>query len=250
MRRGAWSHRLTVPPAIGGLLALGCLCLLVAAPAGPPVRPAASLVTVAVAGNPSSLAFGDGALWVAAGDRVVRIDAASLRTAQARLVGLCQDSQVAYGLGSVWVTSGSCGPGAVYRLDPRTLVAHVAARIPAYVEGVAVWRGHVWVGALEGGSHWMLIGVDPASGPVLRQAATVGLDNLVATGEGLWARAGDGRLTSLIPAGGQASTAVATAALRAPAGVRLPFAVTSVAAGGGYVWAAGYESRRIVRIEL
>lgn len=240
-----------MPPVIAGLLVSGCLWLIVAAPSGggAAAAPALPLEAIAVSGNPSSLAFGAGALWVAAGDRVVRVDATSLRTDQARLVGLCQDSQVAYGLGSVWLTSGSCGPGALYRLDPRTLTARLAAHIPAYVEGVAVWRGHVWVGALQNGSRWMLIGLDPARGPVLRQPSRAGLDNLVATPGGLFARAGDGRLSPLIPPpGAPGSAAVAAAAARPPAGIRLPFAVTSVASGGGYLWAAGYESRTIVRI--
>lgn len=248
MPRGFGYRWLTAPPLAAGLLVALALWLVVVASAGPSA-PAFRLVVID--GSPSSLAFGGGALWVAAGDRVARVNARTLVVGQARLIGLCQDSQVAYGLGSVWVTSGSCGPGALYRVDPRTLAVSTAARIPAYVEGVAVWHRRVWVGALVNGTEWSLIGLDAAGGRVADYPIGVGLDVLATAPGGLFAQAGDGRFESLLGDGGSTKVTGPTSRLplsRLPVATTLPFRVTSITAGGGFVWAAGYDARRVARI--
>ncbi|HUZ83176.1 MAG TPA: hypothetical protein VMU66_00670, partial [Gaiellales bacterium] len=245
----------------------------------PPASAPLAVRVVPVSGNPSAVAFGGGRLWVAAGDRLLRVNAGSLQISQTRFVGVCQDSQVAFGLGAVWLTTGTCGPGAVYRVDPASLAATPAARISAYVEGVAVWRGRVWLGALWGGVHWSLVGIDPVPGRPGSESGpeTVGLGTLVAAPGGLWAETGDGGLSRLRPdTAGRLATAparsVGLSALafggsqlwvassdgrvfrRAGPGGRLvqvaalPFPVTALAVGGRYLWAACYSSRRIARI--
>lgn len=248
MPRGSLLRWLTAPPLAGAVLAALGLWLVVAAAAGPS---APSVAVVAVGGSPSAVAFGDGALWVAAGDRVTRVAARSLAVSQARMVGLCQDSQVAYGVGAVWVTSGSCGPGAVYRIDPRTLAVSTAARIPAYVEGVAVWDGRVWVGALVNGSAWSLIGLTATGRRTADYPLATGLDVLAGAPSGLYAETGGGRFEPLLGRDGspRAPRSIVPSPLPAvPAMVDLPFRVTSITAGAGFVWAAGYDARRIARI--
>ena len=239
---------MTAPPIAGAVLAALGLWLVVVASAGPA---APRVQVVAVGGSPSSLAFGDGALWVAAGDRVTRISSATLAVSQRRMVGLCQDSQVAYGVGAVWVTSGSCGPGAVYRIDPRTLVVSTAARIPAYVEGVAVWDGRVWVGALANGTEWSLIGLTATGRRAADYPTAAGLDVLTTAPGGLYAETGDGRFETLLGRGGSVAPSGAVARSPFPAlpdQTTLPFRVTSLTAGGGFVWAAGYDARRVARV--
>jgi len=284
----AW---LTSPPAIGAVVAALALACLVRPGGGPAAATAGArapqpppAVEVAIVGaQPAALAYGGGRLWVVAGGRAVRIDPVTLALTRSRFSGLCEDSQIAYGLGAVWATTGSCGPSGVYRIGPETLRVRPAVRLAGYCEGIAVWRGRIWVGALEVDWRWRLQALEPRAAGRLRLepgalASPAGLGTLVAARGGLWSSSLSGLVVRVVgspgsrvaagpagpasrllldPGGGLAAIAFAGdqllvvvpgAAGREVHTVRLPFAITAAAVGGGYAWAAGGDPGRIARI--
>ncbi len=99
-----------------------------------------------------AMTWDDGALWVIAGKRVVRIGPATMAVRRGpRIASLCNDAQIAAGEGSVWVTSGGCSiSGTLTEIDQQSLRVVGSGIIPGGATGVAVWQRRVWVTAPAG----------------------------------------------------------------------------------------------------
>ena len=130
----------------------------------------------------SSVAVGDGSVWVVRGDTdtVYRIDPGDGHV-QARVgVGLTPTS-AAFGAGSLWVLN--LQGNSVSRIDPAT--DHVTATIttqaePAYA---ATAGGAVWVTNFDGDS---LTRIDPATNHTRQVKVCLGPAGIAAAGNTLW----------------------------------------------------------------
>jgi streptogramin lyase len=104
---------------------------------------------------------------------VLRVDAASGRVlARIRTPGVGYDSQVAAGLGGVWVTSGR-DAGLVYRIDPRTDRVLTTVAVRGSAMGVAIGAGYVWVSSVLAGPG-VVSRIDPRADRVVGRAIPVG----------------------------------------------------------------------------
>src|SRR6266511_2182567 len=148
-------------------------------------------------GDYSSIAVGEGSVWVTAGrGGVYRIDPAINRVvATVHVGGFVQGSAV--GAGRVWVTRPTEGPGDLIRIDPQTNeFAGPAIKVCPGPIDVTYGRGAVWV---ENTSPPSVMRVDPTTGHV----STVPVVGAVAVGYGsLWA-ASDDSLTRFDPETGR-----------------------------------------------
>jgi hypothetical protein len=146
-------------------------------------------------GFASSLAVGEGYLWVVKDNsEVARLDPSS-GDADGEPVDVAEAFGVATGEGAVWVVSAS---GAITRIDPESLQATVApSRVPGALD-VAAGLGSAWVTSRER----TLTRLDPDTLepigkplPVGDEAASVGVGDDV-----VWiANGGDGTLTRIEP---------------------------------------------------
>ncbi len=177
-----------------------------------------------VGGAPAALVWTPGAVWIANGRRVLRVDPSSLTVdTSSQEKAQCEDSQMAAGLGAVWLVSGDCmNPGQIVRIDPATGRPTWHARIPAMAAGVAAWVGahRLVVSTIAGGARWMIAVVDPVDRRVTRLAGardgadatgsiTGGLTTLVATPAGFWAEpAGYGGVARIVPRGSGVTVSV------------------------------------------
>jgi hypothetical protein len=138
----------------------------------------------------AGLVLGAGALWVGAGERTVRVDAAAGRVAGSVRVPV--QAATSDGLWSCTQRSED-GPGRLARVDPRTLVASARIRLPRCPAALAAEPGAVW--ALDDSGRQLLrvqatgrvtrIGLPVATFNVLPEEA--GLGAQLAVGEGaLW----------------------------------------------------------------
>jgi hypothetical protein len=92
--------------------------------------------------NPTAVALGGGALWIAAIDgSLIRVDR-NLRRVVARIPVCRYALAVAYGDGAVWV---ACGDATVVRVDPKTDRPGVPINVGALPRGIAAGDGAVWV---------------------------------------------------------------------------------------------------------
>jgi hypothetical protein len=93
----------------------------------------------------SDVDVGFGATWVASQGALLRIDPQTNRvmaTIPTPLTG--QYASIAFGEGSVWVTSGQAD-GVVYRVDPAANRVTAAIGVPGGAFGIVVAAGTVWV---------------------------------------------------------------------------------------------------------
>ena len=96
---------------------------------------------VRIGRHPVAIAYGEGALWTANGDRTVtRIDPVSHATATIR-VGVAP-AGIAAGEGGVWVAGTN---GTVVRIDPEERRVVKLIRLGNPAAGIAVGGGSVWV---------------------------------------------------------------------------------------------------------
>jgi hypothetical protein len=296
-------------------------------PVSPPAAAPVTSVTPArlpvrltrVGGAPASPVWAAGALWLATGTHVARLDPVTLRfLTDHRVRAQCKDSQMIAALGALWLTSGDClNPGELTRIDVTTgrPVSHLG--IPAIAEGVSVGAGRLVVSTLEGGGRRALVEVGPGHRGVTDLSGTAGTTTLVATPAGFWGEpSGFGGAARIVVHGRRVETSVfyatqtkaglaygdgivfaglgdavlqldpstgdplgrplqppgAIAALAYGANAvwiatgdgriyhyapgdrrlllvtRLPWRVTSLTAGGGFLWAAGYSAGSVARI--
>jgi streptogramin lyase len=187
---------------------------------------------IKVAAGVTSLASGDGALWVSGFGEVSRLDPTSSRLIAAiRTPGSDGHSQIAVGERAVWVTS--TARGVVYRIDP------VAGRVTATIDldapaaGIAVGGGRVWV-VLDLPGPGRLIAIDPRINRVIGRPIIVGPGpGLVVYGEhAVWVQnTSPASVMRINPASGQVKTVVDTG--RTSPGSPGPGAI---AVGYGSLW--------------
>lgn len=120
----------------------------------------------------TSLASGDGALWVSGFGVVSRLDPISGRlVAEIGAPGSDDYSQIAVGRRAVWVTS--TGRGVVYRIDPSSDRVTAAIHLGKPAGGIAVGGGRVWV-TLDLPGRGRLIAIDPRTNHVSGRPVSVG----------------------------------------------------------------------------
>jgi hypothetical protein len=224
---------------LGVLVALGLLLLVgrlwTPHPKPAPANPTSavtvsSIVTTATAAAPSTsqapatqprarfdepiaaLAVTPGAVWVAHGQTISRVDPHTLRPTATvsgyRPTGDQQLLGMTAGAGAVWVTVQGAG---VLRIDPAS--ARVVARIPVTTkEPPAVGAGAVWVvccGADTKRSAGRLVRIDPATNRVAATIALHGLPDAVGAGpSGVWVRGARGPLWRIDPAANRLAAAI------------------------------------------
>jgi hypothetical protein len=207
-------------------------------------QPSAVVDRIRIDGFAEGLTFGAGALWMAAGDRLLRIDPVSGRIA-ASIPIAPKDSGpagVAFGAGAVWVPVAV--PGSVWRVDPAS--NKVVARIPlgeslAGFIGVAVSDGTVWItsGEQRGG---ILIRVDSRRNRVTARLPLLGVPSDVAANRSsVWIATTSGQVLVVEPGRGRTIGAVET-------GGPLGFTQT-VALGPGSVWLADPLAKVVLRVD-
>ena len=171
--------------------------------------------TIAVGKLPTDTTVSPGAVWVAnsADGTISRIDAAT-NTATTLKLGAPNGVGLAYGEGSVWLSSEI---GLLLRIDPAT--SQVIARIPTRPdsEGVAVGGGSVWVAnwGNDGDATAAVLRVDPATNQVANAIPVGANANFVAFGGGsVWVALAGERNVVQIDAG--TSTVVGRLAVAGP----------------------------------
>jgi streptogramin lyase len=142
----------------------------VSRPAPPSLR-AVPGATIPIPSGAVDVAVGEGAVWISGFRRMTRLDPNTGRVAATVDTPGTEDySQIAVGLGAVWVTADG---GRLYRIDPTT--NRVVATIPVggSIQGVETAGGYVWVTRpAEGVGE--LIRVDPATNRVTGAPIEVG----------------------------------------------------------------------------
>jgi streptogramin lyase len=141
-------------------------------------------------GVTGAIVFREGNAWVAGGDRVFPIAAATEVPGPGGRVGLVQD--LAFGAGSLWVVSG--WPGhvggivqALRRVDPYTGLVQETIGVGSDPVSVAVAAGSVWVADRSDG---IIERVDPARNRVVDTIAVGAKPTALAPDEdGVWVAA-------------------------------------------------------------
>jgi DNA-binding beta-propeller fold protein YncE len=201
--------------------------------------------TIPVGADPSDVLVSQGAVWVAAGQSVSRIDPATATTTSMVAVG--PRSRLAAGFGSIWAANNDPSGVSVSRIDPRT--GQVEATIPITVTApavkqtqLAVGAGAVWVIASNIGTY-QLLRIDPAT----NQAAaldTVGEfmgGGMAVAGGQVWLSGRDDQLISSLLRVNPATNQIAN-----------PIPADGDAAltvGGGSLWQAGIATQTIYRLD-
>jgi streptogramin lyase len=142
----------------------------VSRPAPPSLR-AVPGASIPIPSGAVDVAVGEGSVWVSGFGRMTRLDPNTDHvTATVDTPGTEDYSQIAVGLGAVWVTADG---GKLHRIDPTTnrLVATILVGGP--IQGVAAAGGAIWVTRpTEGVGE--LIRVDPATNRVSGRPIKVG----------------------------------------------------------------------------
>jgi YVTN family beta-propeller protein len=200
-------------------------------PSGGAIRAVVSLGT-----SPSSLAAGDGAVWVANYNQgtVSRINPALRTVVQTLQVG-STPTAVAVGASAVWVTDNY--GSRVFRIDPT--VNQVVQSIPVgnAPTGAAVGDGSVWVANSSDGT---LTRIDATTGGVITTITLGGSPAGVAVGlGGVWVsdQAGD-RVVRVNPDSNQVI-----------ASINVGTGPTSITVGFGSVWVANSLDGTVSRID-
>lgn len=245
--------------AVAGLLALAIVAVLVVRdsddrPAAPPAQPATTtaassqraaapvgtlpeepepgvVATVEVGGSPSAVAVGQGATWVVAEGRIVRIDRE--RNELVARIGAGEPLEgeppcgIAVGASGVWVTTSS---GAVSQVSPERNRL-VGSPIPDLAAGcLALATGGVWVTSPERGA---VVQLDPEAKTILTEVPLEQTPQGIAVGAGsLWVATeslseGTGAVVRLRPATGEVR-----------ATIPLPEPAHHLVASGQGVWVA------------
>lgn len=199
-------------------------------------------------GFAQGMAFGADSLWVAAGDRLTRVDPSKDRV-EASIPIAAQDSgpsAVAYGAGAVWVAVAV--PGSVWRVDPKTnkVVAKVSLgeSLAGFI-GLSATNGAVWIssGEQQGGQRGgILMRIDPRRNKVAMRVPLPGVPSDVAAApDAVWVAMTNGQVLEVDAARGRVIDGVDT-------GGPLGFTQT-IALGGGSVWVADPLSGLVLRVD-
>jgi DNA-binding SARP family transcriptional activator/ABC-type branched-subunit amino acid transport system substrate-binding protein/DNA-binding beta-propeller fold protein YncE len=202
--------------------------------------------------GPATVAVGGGAVWALnADDRTLtRVD---LATHERRTLGLgATPTDIAFGLGSLWVGTGATVRGAqfaglaatdVVRLDPHTGIATDPIPLPPARGAVSnAVSGHL---AFAGGSAWMVdpdfsvSRIDPERNAVAAALTRVRAVAIASDGRRLWALSPDRTLSRINP-----RTERVVQRVRVPA-----TGLNAIAVGEGAVWALDPDAGRLWRVE-
>ena len=196
--RGGWVSLVSA-----GLVFAAAIALLSAGSSATSAQRLADAGIVRLGAPVPAMTWDDGALWVIAGKRVVRIGPATMAVRRGpRIASLCNDAQIAAGEGSVWVTSGGCSiSGTLTEIDQQSLRVVGSGIIPGGATGVAVWQRRVWVTAPAGPASIWEFGSDAFPRRLTPAVLDVGgvpqddsraarFSSLLATPDRLWAVAG------------------------------------------------------------
>jgi hypothetical protein len=210
--------------------------------------PSAVVGSVRISGFAQGLAFGAGSLWIASGDRLVRVDRSTDRIL-ASIPIAPRDSGpagVAFGAGAIWVPVAV--PGSVWRVDPAS--NRVVAKIPlgeslAGFIGVSATDNAIWVSSGEqqdGERGGILMRIDPHRNRVAARVPLLTVPSDVAAArDSVWVAMTDGQVLKIEPGRGHVIGAVET-------GGPLGFTQT-IALGGGSVWLADPLARVVLRVD-
>jgi DNA-binding SARP family transcriptional activator/ABC-type branched-subunit amino acid transport system substrate-binding protein/DNA-binding beta-propeller fold protein YncE len=215
-------------------------------------RSGAVVDSAATGTGPAAVAVGGGAVWALnADDRTLtRVD---LATGEPRTLGLgATPTDIAYGLGSLWVGTGATVRGAqfaglaateVVRLDPHTGIATDPIPLPPSRGPVSnAVTGHL---AFAGGAAWMVnpdfsvSRIDPRRNAVAAALTRVSAVAVASDGRRLWALGSDRTVARIDP-----RTDRVVARVRVPA-----TGLSAIAVGAGAVWALDSDAGRLWRIE-
>jgi hypothetical protein len=161
----------------------------------------------------AALAVTPGAVWVAHGQTISRVDPHTLRPTATvtgyRPTGDHQLLGMTAGASAVWVTVVGAG---VLRIDPAS--AKVVARIPVITQApAAVGAGAVWVVCCGGdtkGTAGRLVRIDPATNRVAATIPLHGLPDAVGAGpRGVWVRGALGPVWRIDPATNRLAATIA-----------------------------------------
>jgi YVTN family beta-propeller protein len=193
---------------------------------------------VPVRDGPTSIAVGDGAVWVtnAHDDSVTRIDPRTRSVVDHIPVGSAPGG-IAFGAGAVWVAI-SLG-GTVARIDPQTntVVDEIAVGATPTAVASAVDRGEVWVTNAEGRS---VTRIDAVSGEVIETIPTGAIGRGIAVGGGgVWVTdESSATVVRLDPVSGRVVRTIGVG--NGP---------TAIALGAGSVWVANSLDGTVSRID-
>jgi tRNA A-37 threonylcarbamoyl transferase component Bud32 len=210
------------------------------------IDPAVAAVTrtVSTRGAPLGIAVGEGAVWVwSSFEGDAKLTEIEPETGRVRLVHDLEHSDPlggAVGFGSVWVSVNDLGvEGALLRIDPSTGQTAVTTPLASKVGPIAAGEGAVWVtsGPNPGaptGPGWR---VDPATDSLV-EVSDLGGGGPLAVGEGaVWLA----RISELVPVDPRTNQVTET--------IDLGIATYGLAVGAGSIWATGYDSPTLIRID-
>jgi streptogramin lyase len=142
----------------------------VTTPAPPPLR-AVLGTTIHIPSGAVDVAVGKGATWVSGFGTMTRVEPSTDHVVAAvKTPGTEDYSQVAVGLGAVWVTADG---GRLYRIDPNSDRVVATILVGGPIQGVETGGGYVWLTRpTEGDGE--LIRVDPATNRVTGAPIEVG----------------------------------------------------------------------------
>ena len=209
-----------------------------------------------LAGRPSQLAAGDGALWIGDPDDSVVLEVDPVRERVVRAIGIqAKPMALAFGWGALWVVGGD----QLVRIDPHynvTATTRLHQHVPGFgprdvgydtVAAVASNPAGLWVAHTVSA----LSRIDPSSGRVLH---TTVLDDapvsMAVTADTVWvATIGDSRVTSVDTHAGNVTGSISIPGISGGyATVASPcLCGTGVAAGFGSVWVSAAD--RLWRID-
>jgi YVTN family beta-propeller protein len=204
----------------------------------PAVGPLPSLATIPVGGQPSEMAVGGGALWVASkgAGTISRIDPGADRVVATVPVADAADV-VAVGRDAVWVGGWSPDQGSIVsRVDPRT--NRVVATVPVASEpfGMAVSDDAVWVTCLTAGT---VTRIDPRTNRVVATIKTDGRPVQVAADDrSVWVTYPQDTLVRRIDP--RTNKVVASLRVAQPQDLALGF---------GSVWVASKRGGEVLRVD-
>lgn len=185
---------------------------------------------------PGDVLSGAGAIWVSQFEArsVVRLDVATLRTAETISVG-SGASGMTFGYGSLWVANSL--DGTVSRIDARTDRVVDTVRVGEGPVALAGGSGAIWVANAQADD---VARLDAVTGEVTRRIPLPGRPTGIAYGGGaLWVTSGPaGRVFRIGPVSGDLSE------------IRVGSGPTDVEAGAGAVWVANTLDGTVSRISM
>jgi streptogramin lyase len=207
-----------------------------------PAGPSDVRRVVATSSPVDAIAVTRGAVWLAVGGLVLRVDPA---TGRALVVPEVEDGapvvDLVAGAGAVWAVTSAAG---LLRIDPGT--ARLTAPNSGPVSAVAVGAGGVWAVCCQGrGRRGRVTRLDPASGRVITTAGLPGRPLAVGAGPGgVWVRGAEGGLWRVDPASGRQAGAIRLPTI--PGGAEL---AGKVVVAGQRVWVSDPGVATVRRID-